>query len=101
VSLTLEVLQRVIGNWNVKTFPEADRFSIGRHLQEEAREVLKAPDDLNLSAECADCAIMLLAIAHRHGFSLEEAIVAKYTAISKAQWVYHPELGYSKRVKPE
>ena len=79
--------QDMIGNWHVTTYGR-EPMSATRMVdkwKEEARELL---DELRngtrtekIHEEMADCAILLLAMAHREGVELESLITAKFDIV--------------------
>lgn len=96
---TATELQRTVGEWGATTFPEETPTSILAHLQEEVDELkdLNQPMD-QFQEEAAAVYLILLHIAHRTGFSLHDAAVAKFNEVNDAEWEIR-DRGYRKRVK--
>ena len=86
-SRIMKELQKQIGEWGVETFPTATNRSIAQHLLEEADEVENAAKNqgIGLMEECADVLLLLLHLAHRNGFDLEQAARQKFETIRNAE----------------
>lgn len=76
-------LQVVIGTWGDKTFKKATNVSIINHLRREVEE-LAAPD--SDPEELADCAMLLIHLAHKWRISLFVEIVRKFEINQKRKW---------------
>ena len=86
---TLDDLQRRIGEWGDRTFPESTLNSIIAHFNAEAAELNEAATFSprpQLAEEAADCLLLLLHIAHREGFSLWEAANVKRLVNEARTW---------------
>lgn len=98
----LDELQRQIGEWGYATFPSATDRSVLAHFLEEAIELNNAIlsrdwDDptANIAEEAADCATLIIQLAHRNGFSLFEAVRKKFDVNQRRTW-HQVDAGYSK-----
>lgn len=106
----LNDLQRRVGEWGERTFPDATDYSIVAHLRDEVRELTYAVVEIqeevdagnaihsndNLQTEAADCLLLLLHLAHRNGFSLFDAAVVKVAINEKRTWNTVAPGGYVK-----
>jgi NTP pyrophosphatase (non-canonical NTP hydrolase) len=117
--MNLNSLQEVVGEWGKETFPDSNAGTIADHLAEEMIELLGEervkvalyrvtqgaavdedfPPSDNPSEEIADILLMLLHLASRLGYSLEEATIKKFAEVRDAEWIDYGR-GYKKRVKP-
>ena len=79
--------QRDVGQWHRKTFPECVPSRLRAKLREETEEAdsefLAAGyrNGARLRSEIADVAIVLMAIADRCGFDLQQAIDDKFARV--------------------
>lgn len=71
------------GTWADKTFSKATPESITEHLRREVLELIEHPDD---SEECADCMLLLFHLAHKQGWSMEQAIMEKFAKNKGRVW---------------
>lgn len=85
--------QRDIHRWALETFPHGTDASIIAHLREELEELSAAlhvrgtlPRLLALQEEIADCVILLMNLASRHGISVEGAVDAKMAVNRQRKW---------------
>lgn len=78
---TLDSLRDEVNLWQRDTFLERTPSSIAAHLVKEARELQKAPDDLE---EMADVALLLFGLAD--GLDLVGAIRAKLEKNKRRTW---------------
>lgn len=86
----MDELQLQIGKWGDATFgTEDDGSAIVAHLREEVSELTYAlaegPESL-IWNEVADCAILLLQLAHRRNFSLRLEVEHKHRINVKRRW---------------
>ena len=104
----LDAVQKQVGEWGVATFPNATPTSITAHLQEETDELesLCTPqppegmaESSEIAKEAADCLLLLLHVAHREGFSLMDAALAKFAINQGRTWAPTPDGRYSKHVE--
>ena len=105
-------LQRTIGEWGEATFPDSTPATIMMHLREEVDELARAialdnpsytSRDANVQAvaeEAADVYLILLHIAHRIGFDLEQSAQAKHVVNLGRQW-HDDGRGYAKHVETQ
>lgn len=92
----LDRVQRQVGEWGNRTFPQATNESIVRHLADEAgelltvvadqREPLLLTEEQDLAEEAADCLLLLLHLAHRNEFSLFDVAAAKFAVNVGRHW---------------
>lgn len=97
----LDALQQTVGEWGTRTFPKSSPVSIALHLRDEANELVsEVPDGDEIAEEAADCLLLLLHLAHRCGFSLFDAAVAKATINERRTWQTEPnERGYMSHIE--
>lgn len=69
----MDEVQRVIGEWADQTYPKSTIQSMVKHLHKEVDELL-TEDPL----EIADCAMILMHVAHRRGVSIADLIAQKH-----------------------
>lgn len=81
--MDLNTLQRELGEWADETFPGETYINNVTHLRREIEELAANPTD---PIEAADCAMLLLVIAHRQGYSLLEAIREKQQINQAREW---------------
>jgi NTP pyrophosphatase (non-canonical NTP hydrolase) len=87
----MDALQRRIGEWAERTFPQHTDLSVFRHLLEEVDELTDAYHEWgsqarSLDEEAADVVILLMTLMHRRGISLAEAIAAKQAINERRVW---------------
>lgn len=92
---SLDDLQRRVGEWGKQTFPHSTRSSIIAHLRREAEELDAATNSREDREECADILLLLLHLAHRMGFSLQEAAGRKFGQCLVREWMPPDEEGVS------
>lgn len=81
--MMIDELQRMIGQWSVSTFgAEVPYAAIIAHLRKEVKELANSQEP----EEAADCLILLLALAHRMGFSLEFEALRKHHVNMMRKW---------------
>lgn len=87
--------QLEVGRWAEIAFPQATDRSIVAHLRREAVELEEAAAidwpspverSFELGQEAADVYLLLLHLAHRHGFSLEQFARAKFDKNVRRRW---------------
>lgn len=76
-------LQREIGEWGDRTFPQATPASIVAHLQREAAELKERPWSRE---EMADVAMLLCHLAHRQGIDLQTEVEQKFALNRMRKW---------------
>lgn len=97
----LEKLQRAVGEWGNATFPTSTTDSILAHLRDEVAELSEA-EPTHRAQEAADCLLLLLHFAHRHGFSLFDAAVVKAAVNAKRTWQTEVnERGYMRHIESD
>ena len=80
-------IQRRIGQWQDKTFGEAQTLEgLGHKLEDEVGELLTAMTDDQVMNEAADVLHLLFGIAHRKGFDLLAACEAKFAINQTRTW---------------
>jgi hypothetical protein len=72
-----------VGKWAVTVFTKATPQSICEHLRREVIELTEHPDDVE---EAADCMLLLLHLAYRQGWNLEQAIINKHEKNQQRSW---------------
>lgn len=85
----MKELQKEIGEWSCATFPGSVLLGSGEHLTREVSELfdeIEIQNAAGIQEEAADCAILLLGIAHRSGFDLEAAIEKKMAINRLRTW---------------
>jgi NTP pyrophosphatase (non-canonical NTP hydrolase) len=95
----------LITAWQDKTFTKATPESACKHLQEEVNELL---EDIQYSPETvkeewADCALLMIGIAHKLGMSANdcyEALCNKMEKNLNRKWGEPNEQGYVKHIEP-
>lgn len=128
LSRPLADLQAAVGAWGEATFPlkgkhlSAWHDGLRAHLEEEMGELAEAMTEFAaagswqpasegaerrdqasaaLAEECADILLMLLHLAHRHGFDLASAAAGKFQIVQSRTWETEPGAkGYRKHVEP-
>ncbi|MCP4897850.1 MAG: DUF550 domain-containing protein [bacterium] len=65
-----DTLQNRQGEWAVETFGDERVPQIIKHLYREVEELDEAQTKGSIPEEAADCYLLLLAVAHHEGFSL-------------------------------
>lgn len=78
------VVQKEIGNWGDKTFPESTPQSVYNHLCREIKEL--GDEHANVYMESADVALLLIHIAHKRKFSLYDALMTKFSINKRRKW---------------
>lgn len=94
-------MQRTIGNWSRRIFPNQTPERIARHIREESGELVDyaagEPDRLAIANELADVVILAATMADNLGISLAAAVQVKHAF--NAQSEFRPSgLAYDKRV---
>jgi NTP pyrophosphatase (non-canonical NTP hydrolase) len=107
-------LQDRVGMWGETTFPEATDQSIMAHMLDEYTELddsldgspvtlagdqqvihtAVAVDKAKVAEEAADVYLLLLHLAHRHGFSLQDAAEGKFAIVQKRTYTTDSGRGY-------
>jgi NTP pyrophosphatase (non-canonical NTP hydrolase) len=86
--------QQQIGEWHTETFPNISMYTHVKHMQKELYElreslVFLANNKLgseNVAEEADDLYIMLLSLAHRIGFDLQESAKNKFAELKTRTW---------------
>lgn len=78
----LDALQKEIGDWGNKTFPQSSPRSVLAHFKKESNELITD----ETAVEAADCAMLLLHFAHKMGFSLHAQIRQKFEINKGRKW---------------
>jgi NTP pyrophosphatase (non-canonical NTP hydrolase) len=102
----LDALQAEVGAWADAAFPTSTLDSIRLHFSEEAYELDTAVEDHisrptayhSIPEEAADCILILMHLAHRLNFSLDNAVRAKFAECQTRTWDSGEERGYSRHV---
>lgn len=81
--MKIKKIQDEIGAWAEKTFPEETLTALFVHLVEEIGELSKSDFD---EEELADCAILILNMAHLRKINLGEAIKMKMKVNKCREW---------------
>lgn len=85
----MDTMQRMIGEWADATFPKQTDRSVFQHLREEVAELdmdLRRGGPELIGEELADCAILLMNLAHLVGVSLADEIGAKHATNAGRTW---------------
>jgi NTP pyrophosphatase (non-canonical NTP hydrolase) len=93
---TVHELQRVIGEWSRRTFPQSTIDSTIRHLWTEMVELDRAftsGKDENCREEVADLFILLVQLCNRAGIDLQQAVRQKHEENLNRQWDAPDEYG--------
>jgi hypothetical protein len=90
-NLSLEHLQKKLGDWGKETFPEADEVSVLKHLQSEVAKELYEGCNID---ELADVGILLCQLATHRKLSLLDLMVAKHQVNKKRKWGPKNEQGF-------
>ena len=87
MTLDLDTFQGEWGQWVAKALPEATTKG---HIEKLKGEVVELQTAFNaevpISDELADCILLCLAIAHRHGISAADAITKKFEVNKGRTW---------------
>lgn len=101
--INAERFQSEVGAWAEQTFPQSTNKSIITHLHREVAElesceIFGAPMSF-WQDEAADCLLLLLHLAHRQGFDLLAAGVAKFRVNQRREWGAIDAEGVVERVR--
>lgn len=109
MKLSLDDMQRFVGEWGSRTFPQSNIHSIVSHFAEEAEEFVRGERGVELAcdgyapeqvdAEAADCFLLLLHYCHRRGVSLYDLAEAKMKVNTARNWDSGEGRGYAKHVE--
>lgn len=101
-------LQQEVGTWGDTTFPLSVPRSVMAHLSDEITELADEVDAFTdcadattraaLAEEAADCFLLLLHLAHKCGFDLNEAAQAKFEKNQVRVWGEPDERGVVRHV---
>jgi hypothetical protein len=89
-------LQKVIGTWAEKIFPQSTYRSICEHLRREVQELRSAPSP---NEEAADCLLLLLHLAHKNKFDLIAETLKKHEINKQRKWGEPDEQGVVEHIK--
>lgn len=95
--VNLEAFQNEVSEWAAATFPGQTPGSKASHLHDEATELMDAPGD---PEEQADIFILLLSLAHMHGYNLYEEAQKKMKINRARVWGKPDERGVVHHVEP-
>ena len=79
-------LQFRVGTWGAKTFPDATDQEIYTHLKRELKELGRTVTNEELCEEIADCVLLLMHLAHRHGISIDDEVRKKFAICKTRKW---------------
>jgi dATP/dGTP pyrophosphohydrolase len=104
---SFKAFQDMWGEWADKTFPKSTIDTIASHFREEAFEFAggdKPVENYGITmeytppshdpVEAADCMLLLLHHAHKHGYSLFDEMIAKAQINVKRDWDTTDEGGH-------
>jgi NTP pyrophosphatase (non-canonical NTP hydrolase) len=86
-------LEREVGAWARATFPQRTVRSILAHVAEEQTELTLARTPEQRAEEAADLVLLLMSLADLEGWSLAEAVAAKFAVCRERDWRDDPR-GY-------
>ncbi len=103
-------LQDKVADWADRTFPNANRQTILCHLADELIEICGPfivssalskwahkqedhPNAVDIREEAADIGLLLMHLAHKEGFSLEESEKEKFEKCKQRSWHLSDERG--------
>lgn len=93
-------LQLRISDWEEKTFPDGNSFSLMSHLAKEIIELNLAVNGTgNIAEELADCLHLLFGIASKNGIDLLKATEEKFAINQKRQWGTPDENGVVEHIR--
>lgn len=93
-------VQKIVNEWQNKTFPKSTAKSAMAHLKREIRELSKAlKSGGNYREEAADCGLLLLAVCGKKGFSLYDEIERKFAKNQKRKWGKPNKAGFQEHVR--
>lgn len=93
---SIRIIQRKIGDWSRRTFPNSTVNSTMRHLWKEVAELDQAIDgkkNENICEEAADVFILLVQLCNRAGIDLEASVREKHEENLNRQWGAPDEYG--------
>lgn len=96
-------LQRMVGEWGNRTFPQSTPDTILAHLRDEIDELIEARETgEDVAVEAADCFLLLLHFAYRNGFGLVDNALRKHKINVDRTWVTQMnERGYFVHIEQE
>ena len=114
--MSIHDLQRTIGAWSRRQFPDQTDETVLAHLEEEVAELRAAvelepsmPENwigktgqsrfLELRDEIGGCLVLLAVLADRNGIDLEDTLLLTHRVNLRRHWELKPELGYHKHTK--
>lgn len=87
MTLELDAFQREWGQWVAQALPEATTRGHITKLKGEVVELETAfGSEVPIADELADCILLCLSIAHRHGISAADAIRKKFEVNKTRKW---------------
>lgn len=111
----LDQLQREVGEWGLRTFPDSTMDSILNHFCEEILEfvgpwrmleaIARLPATKRVAdgddAEIPDAPLLLLHYCERAGISLDTAMREKFEACQKRTYAHDATAGYARHIEAE
>jgi NTP pyrophosphatase (non-canonical NTP hydrolase) len=88
----LRRLQKRIGVWQNKTFPESTKESVAAHLKSEAYELAESHDP----SEGADVFLLAIAHANKAGYDLGKEALKKFEINQRRNWNKVDPAGFRK-----
>lgn len=89
--LSLEHLQKKLGDWGNATFPDATEKTVLKHLKSEVNKELHEGCNAD---ELADVGILLCQLASKRGYSLFGLMYAKHEVNLKRKWGPQNDQGF-------
>jgi len=96
------LLQKVIGAWHIRTFPDCTPKGHIEHMEKEIQELKKAfeAEDIEMiKEEASDLLIMLMAIAYRLDFNINLEAYVKFSQLRNRFWCFPNEYGVIEHVR--
>lgn len=93
-----DALQKELGDWCDKTFPNSTPETIMRHLKKEVKELWES-NAADRPHETADCIMLLLHLAHKDKTSARDRIRDKFEICKKRKWGKPDKHGVIQHVK--
>lgn len=96
-------MQRIVGDWQDRTFPEATIYSASRHLRAEVVELIEAIniDGEHIVEEIADVQLLLIAVANKAGVDIAGATAVKFAVNQARRWGKPNAEGYTEHVRDD
>lgn len=99
--VTLRDRQYSIGTWADKTFSQSTPASVFAHLRREMVELASETDPILRREECADVLMLMLHLAHKEGWSLEDELRRKFEINQQRTWGKPDSEGVVEHVRTE